>query len=152
MNRRQRSLNFLCPQCGVPRDVEKELEEARARIGELETSRMEESQRKDPLDVLIMEAKVAAGIVWGEGDEKVARGILRRCANVIEGLRREAREYAESLDNIRAALGQEATHHLVMADDIRELVKAIEHDANVGGRRAFGVLHKLRKMNKSCPG
>ena len=108
---------------------------------------MEGDQRKDPLDVLIMEAKIAAGAAWDNSDIHVARGILRRCAAVIEGLRREAREYAESLDNIRAALGQEATHHLVMADDVEELVKAVELCADDGGCRAMTVLHKLREGN-----
>jgi hypothetical protein len=53
---------------------------------------------------------------------------------------REARTYAEVLDNIREALGQAMTHYLVMADDVKELVEAIENDKD-----AKAVLKKLRE-------
>lgn len=111
---------------------------------------MKASSHKDPLDALVLEARVAAGTAWGDADFAIARSILRRCAVVIEGLRREARGYAESLDNIRAALGQEATHHLVMADGVEELVKAMELCADDGGCRAMTVLRKLRERGKPC--
>jgi hypothetical protein len=66
--------------------------------------------------------------------------LLRR----FKGTARAARVYAESLDNVREALGQEQTHYLVIADDVEELVKAVELCASDGGCRAMTVLTKLR--------
>lgn len=45
-----------------------------------------------------------------------------------ESAARAARDYAETIDNVRGALGQEATHYLVIADDVKDLVDAIEKD------------------------
>lgn len=42
---------------------------------------------------------------------------------------RAARDYAATIDNVREALGQEATHYLIVADDVKDLVEAIELDA-----------------------
>ena len=39
---------------------------------------------------------------------------------------RAARDYAETIDNVRQALGLDATHYLIIADDVKELVEAIE--------------------------
>jgi len=44
----------------------------------------------------------------------------------IDGWKREANGYAETIDAIREALGQKVTHYLVMPDDIATLVKALE--------------------------
>jgi hypothetical protein len=41
-------------------------------------------------------------------------------------LERAARDYEEALDNIREALGQKRTHHLVMAGDVKDLVLAVQ--------------------------
>jgi hypothetical protein len=57
---------------------------------------------------------------------------------------REAQSYAEALDAIREALGQKQTHYLVMADDVRELVEAVDR----GDGSAPLVLKKLRER---CP-
>lgn len=77
----------------------------------------------------------------GEPFEAVyAPELLRR----FRGHERAAKSFAESLDNVREALGQEQTHHLVMADDVEELVKAVELCASDGGCRAMTVLRRLR--------
>jgi len=54
---------------------------------------------------------------------------------------RTALAYGEALDNIRKALGQNETHYLIMADDVRDLVQAVER--NDGS--APLVLERLRK-------
>jgi hypothetical protein len=105
---------------------------------------------KSPVDLLIIEARVAAGAAWGgkDGsphDEKTARDILRRCATTLEAVLRESNGYAETLDNIRDALGQKATHHLVMADDVRELVEAAEACGRDRSCKAAAALKSLRK-------
>ncbi len=69
--------------------------------------------------------------------------LLRR----FKGYERAAKSFAESLDNVREALGQEQTHHLVMAGDVEELVKAVELCASDGGCRAMTVLTKLRQRD-----
>lgn len=53
----------------------------------------------------------------------------------------EARGYAEVIDNVREALGQDATHYLIVADDVRELVRAVERQ----GGHALQVLQKIRR-------
>lgn len=70
---------------------------------------------------------------------------------------------ADVIDNVREALGQESTHYLVIADDVKELVESVEHDAvdhsEARRRQALGelvyptdelhsekVLQKLRKQ------
>ena len=57
----------------------------------------------------------------------------------------QIRDLSESLDNIRAALGQHETHHLIMADDVKELVDAVEQCGRDGGCRASAVLRGLRE-------
>ena len=57
----------------------------------------------------------------------------------------QIRDLSESLDNIRAALGQDETHHLIMADDVKELVDAVEQCGRDGGCRASAVLRRLRE-------
>ena len=69
--------------------------------------------------------------------------LLRR----FKGTARAARVYAESLDNVREALGQEETHYLVIADDVEELVKAVELCSSDGGCRAMTVLTRLRQRD-----
>ena len=69
--------------------------------------------------------------------------LLRR----FRGAARAAKSFAESLDNVREAMGQEQTHHLVMADDVEELVKAVELCASDGGCRAMTVLTKLQQRD-----
>lgn len=59
--------------------------------------------------------------------------------------RDEAKSYAEVLDDIRDALGQTSTHYLVTADDIEELVQAVEKDNG----SAMVVLRKLRNEPRS---
>ena len=93
------------------------------------------------LEVLIKRARIAAGIDWDIMCSLGVRNILRECANAIESLRKAERDYGETLDAIRRALGQEGTHYLVMADDVRELVEAIERDDS----SAKKVLEKLRE-------
>ena len=53
----------------------------------------------------------------------------------------EARGLAETIDNVREALGQEATHYYIVADDVKELVEAVERQ----GGSALQVLQKLRE-------
>jgi len=50
--------------------------------------------------------------------------LLRR----FQAAAREARAFAETIDNVREALGQEATHYLVIADDVGALVEAVTVD------------------------
>ena len=77
----------------------------------------------------------------GEPFEVVyAPELLRR----FRGAARAARAYAESIDNVREALGQRETHYLVVADDVGDLVKVVEQCANEGDRRAMAALRKLR--------
>jgi hypothetical protein len=63
-----------------------------------------------------------------------------------KGSARAAKAFAETVDNVRAALGQEGTHYLVVADDVEELVKAVELCESDGGCRAMTVLRKLREQ------
>jgi hypothetical protein len=70
----------------------------------------------------------------------------RNCVDLLvqwlQGRARAAKSFAESLDNIREAIGQGETHHLVMAGDVAELVKAVELGDPVS--QAMVVLRKLR--------
>jgi len=79
----------------------------------------------------------------------VAENPGRNCVDLLvrwlQSRARAAKSFAESLDNVREALGQEETHHLVVAGDVEELVKAVELCADDGGCRAMTVLHKLRE-------
>jgi hypothetical protein len=102
--------------------------------------------------MLVVRARVAAGTSWDGGhdnktpsQEPEVRNILRDCANAIERLARSADSFAESLDNIREAIGQDQTHHLVMAGDVEELVKAVESCASDGMCCAMPVLQRLRR-------
>lgn len=54
---------------------------------------------------------------------------------------REARTFAEVIDNVREALGQKETHYLIIADDVKELVSAVERG---GDSPALEVLRRLR--------
>ncbi len=73
----------------------------------------------------------------------------------IAALEREVRNLSESLDNIREALGQEATHHLVMTDDVRDAVKALEYIESTSDQawemreKARTTLKKIRQLNKT---
>lgn len=53
---------------------------------------------------------------------------------------RAAKDYAEVLDGVREALGQETTHYYCIAGDVKELVEAIESrcDATVVLKRIRG--------------
>ena len=55
------------------------------------------------------------------------------------GWRNIARNCQESLDNVREALGQDETHYLVIADDVKDLVEAIESRCD-----ALVVLKRIR--------
>jgi hypothetical protein len=150
----------ICPVCGSSDVVAgecnacAELEDKASRHTANSTSA---SCFKD-FEVLVVRARVAAGTSWDGEDgghrnrtrsqEPEVRNILRDCANAIERLARSNNSLAESLDNVREALGQEATHHLVMADDVKELVKAVESCAGDGGCRALLVLQKLRGRDR----
>lgn len=59
---------------------------------------------------------------------------------------RAAKSFEEVIDGVREALGQRETHYLVVAQDVEELVKAVELDerADDGGGRATVVLRNLR--------
>jgi hypothetical protein len=114
------------------------------------------------VDILVVRARIASGTSWdgedgGHGNrtpsqEPEVRNILRDCANAIERLARSADSFAESLDNIREALGQKETHHLVMAGDVEGLVMAVELCNSVGGDtsgcRAMSALQKLRRPHE----
>ena len=47
--------------------------------------------------------------------------------NHVLGAEREALAYAESLDNVREALGLEQTHYLVIHDDVKALKESYDH-------------------------
>lgn len=53
----------------------------------------------------------------------------------------EARGFAETIDNVREALGQDVTHYFIIADDVKELVEAVERQ----GGAALEVLQKIRE-------
>ena len=55
-----------------------------------------------------------------------------------------ARGYAETIDNVREALGQVVTHYLIVADDVKELVEAVEKH----GGPAAEVLQKIRERGR----
>lgn len=59
----------------------------------------------------------------------------------------EARSYAETIDNVREALGQDETHYHIIADDVRDLVEAVERQ----GGAALEVLQKLRERASVGP-
>jgi len=63
--------------------------------------------------------------------------LMRRLA----GESKAATVYAETIDNVREALGQKATHYLIIADDVRLLVDAVEKQ----GGPALEVLRELRE-------
>jgi|SRR5271166_2957498 len=103
----------------------------------------------EPKNVLAIRARVAAGTSWkankNEGvllppQEPEVRNILRDCASSIESLTKSERDYAETLEAIREALGQEQTHFLAMPGDVKDLVEAVERD----GGSAKSVLERLR--------
>jgi hypothetical protein len=54
-----------------------------------------------------------------------------------------ARDFAESLNAVREALGQEVTHYLVIPSDVKELVDAVKECEGDGGCRATKVLNRL---------
>lgn len=67
-------------------------------------------------------------------------------------LARLARNMEETIDNVREALGIENTHYLVLADQVSDVVKALEviaaDDADYGppaSTRASTALTKLRE-------
>lgn len=74
--------------------------------------------------------------------------------DMIADLQREVRSLSEALDSIRAALGQEQTHYLVMAGDVEDVVKALEWVAETSDparamrEKAQSTLKKLRQLNK----
>ena len=110
----------------------------------------------EPKNVLALRARVAAGITWDVGkgsnetppQEPEVRNILRDCASSIESLTKSERDYAETLEAIREALGQEQTHFLAMPGDVNELVEAIEMCSSDGGCRAKTVLERLREQGR----
>ena len=95
---------------------------------------------------LVVRARISAGLAWAnEGeDEREARRILRECALAIEALAIDVNDLARALDGVRESLGQKETHFLVIADDVKELVMAIENCEADGGCRAATTLGKLR--------
>ena len=120
----------------------------------------------NPVELLIKRCKVAAGCAWevGEGGNKTesqepeVRNILRDCVKMIEGLQKESRAYAETIDNVRASLRQKETHYLVVADDVKDVVDALyriadpsEAPGEVRDLQLFaqGVLSKL---SSAAPG
>jgi hypothetical protein len=56
---------------------------------------------------------------------------------------RAARDYGESLDCVRQALGLGSTHYLVIGDDVKELVEAVESRSD-----AMKVLNRIRERSK----
>lgn len=65
--------------------------------------------------------------------------LLKRFASAT----RAARDYAETIDNVRQALGLESTHYLVIAGDVKDLVEAIESRSD-----AMKVLKRIREESK----
>jgi len=71
---------------------------------------------------------------------------------------RGARDYGQTIDNVREALGQKATHYLVVADDVQILVKALEwyatHVLELGGNAARArlalALVRGNTVNTTC--
>jgi len=95
---------------------------------------------------LVVRARVAAGAAWASErkDDEEVRRILRECALAIEALAIDVNDLARALDGVREALGQKETHFLVIADDVKELVMAIENCEADGGCRAATTLGKIR--------
>lgn len=61
---------------------------------------------------------------------------------------KEAEAYAETIDGVREALGQEATHYLIIAGDVQELVEAVERSSEDGGVAAREKLLEFRERGK----
>jgi hypothetical protein len=80
--------------------------------------------------------------------EAVSDNPGRNCVEILvrwlQGRGRAAEAYAGTIDGVREALGQKETHYLVVADDVEELVKAVERCESDGGCQAMTVLAKLR--------
>ena len=76
--------------------------------------------------------------------ENPGRNCVELLVRWLQGQARAAKAFAESIDNVRGALGQKETHYLVVADDVEELVKAVESCEGDGGCRAMTALHRLR--------
>jgi hypothetical protein len=71
--------------------------------------------------------------------------VLRTVHNLLAVERRSTRAFAETIDNVRDALGQKETHYLIVADDVKELVGAIALCESDGGCRAAETLKRLRE-------
>lgn len=85
----------------------------------------------------------------GASSNRLVESALAR----LEAVERAMRDYACTLEAIREALGQKETHHLIMADDVESVVKALEVYASSmlvdagptgGARLAQETLRKLR--------
>ena len=77
------------------------------------------------------------------------------CANAIERLSQDleavklaSKAFAETIDAVREALGQEGTHYLVVPGDVKELVTAVAICDADGGCHAFKVLERLREQGR----
>jgi hypothetical protein len=119
--------------------------------------------RLSKTNVLAKRARIAAGIAWEAGNgsnetpsqEPEVRNILRECASVIERLtqdleaeKRTSKAFAETVEGVREALGQESTHYLCMPGDVKELVTAVAICDADGGCHAFKVLERLREQGR----
>lgn len=71
----------------------------------------------------------------------------------IAGLKREVQAYAESIDNVREVLGLDATHYLIIHDEVRERIKGLEgenHDLKAALVEARGETYPQPKQGWQC--
>jgi hypothetical protein len=69
-------------------------------------------------------------------------------AQDLEAVKLASKAFAETIEGVREALGQESTHYLVVPGDVKELVTAVAICDSDGGCRAFKVLERLREQGR----
>ena len=94
-------------------------------------------------------ARISGAVAKGECDvvsASRALATINRYRAETEAAKRESKAFGEALDNIRAALGQQSTHYLVMVAGVKGLVDAVEKcDDGEEGCCAYPVLERLRR-------
>lgn len=72
----------------------------------------------------------------------ISKNAGHNCVEIlIKWLMSKSKEYSEVIDGVREALGQDGTHYLVVADDVKAIVEAVKID---GGCRARRVLRQIQ--------
>lgn len=72
--------------------------------------------------------------------------LLKRFSTVLRG----ATTFAEVIDNVREALGMDATHYLIVADDVKELVEAVEKGGESPAAKVLGEIRDRGKDSRAA--